>query len=470
VSSDSFLGEDFLLKTDVARTLYHEHAAPMPIFDFHCHLPPQQIAEDITFDNLAQIWLHGDHYKWRLMRANGVEERFCSGGATDEERFMKWAETVPYTLRNPLYVWTHLELKRYFGIDTLLGPTTAESIYSRASEMLRTPEFSVRNLMRRMKVKAVCTTDDPCDTLDWHAKIREDGFEIKVLPTFRPDKAMAAGDPVAYGTYLDRLAQAADTDITDYGSLIAALRQRHAFFHEAGCRLSDHGTETAYAEPFTAKQVAASFARVRSGKALAADELLRLKSALMLEFGRMDHERGWVQQLHFGAMRNNNTRRHRELGPDTGFDSIGDYPIGTALSRFLDSLESEGRLPKTILYTLNSRDNELLTTMAGNFQDGSVPGKMQFGSAWWFHDQRDGMQRQLTALSNMGLLSRFVGMLTDSRSFLSYPRHEYFRRILCRLLADDVENGEAPADMPLLGMLVEGVCFNNAKAYFGIDV
>lgn len=468
--TDGFLNDDFLLKTPFARDLYHGHAEAQPIFDYHCHLPPEDIAEDRTFDNLTQVWLYGDHYKWRGMRSNGVDERFCTGDATDEEKFMAWARTVPYAVGNPLYLWTHLELKRYFGVDTLLNPQTAETIYQTCAEKLRTPEFSVRNLMQRMNVRAVCTTDDPADGLEHHQAIAASGFEVRVLPTFRPDKAMAAEDPAVYNAYVDRLAAAADMDIGSYAQLLEALRARHAFFHEQGCRLSDHGLETAYAHPYTDSGVEKAFARVRGGSTLTTDELLALKSALMVEFGRMDHEAGWTQQLHFGAMRNNNTRLFNALGPDTGFDSIGDFEIGRALSRYLDSLDQTNQLPRTILYTLNARDNELMATMLGNFQDGTIPGKMQFGSGWWFFDQRDGMEKQMTALANLGLLSRFVGMLTDSRSFLSYPRHEYFRRTLCKLLGDLVDLGEIPGDMELLGPMVEGISFGNAREYFGIEL
>ncbi len=467
--STDFLGDDFLLQTPFARSLYHEHAEAMPIFDFHCHLPPADIAADRRFDNLTQIWLYGDHYKWRAMRTNGVDERYCTGDASDEEKFLAWAETVPFAVRNPLFLWTHLELKRYFGVETLLNPSTARGIYERCSEKLRSPEYSVRNLLRRMNVRAVCTTDDPRDDLAHHRAIAQSGFEITVVPTFRPDKAMAAEDPAVYNAYLDTLAAAADSDIRSYDSLLDALRARHAFFHDMGCRLSDHGIETAYAEPFTPAEIDAIFTKVRGGTRLEAAELLKLKSALLLELGRMDHERGWTQQLHFGAMRNNNSRMYERLGPDTGFDSIGDFEIGRPLSRLLDSLDSTDQLPKTILYTLNPRDNELMATMLGNFQDGSIAGKLQFGSGWWFHDQRDGMERQMNALSNMGLLSRFVGMLTDSRSFLSYPRHEYFRRALCKLIAQDAALGELPESLELVGPLVEGICFRNAKEYFGVE-
>jgi glucuronate isomerase len=465
-----FLGDDFLLTTESARRLYHEHAKSMPIFDYHCHLPVQQIAEDKRFDNLYQIWLAGDHYKWRAMRTNGVDERFCTGDATDEQKFMHWAATVPHTVKNPLYVWTHLELKRYFGIDALLGPDSAADIYARCNEMLRTPQFSVRNLLRKMQVKALCTTDDPIDDLRYHRALSADGFEIKILPTFRPDRAMLAEDTTLYNQYLDALGKAADIDICSYQALIAALDKRHEFFHNQGCRLSDHGITTIFAEPFTSTEVGAIFTKVRGGTVLTTVELLKLKSALLIDFARMDASRGWVQQLHLNALRNNNSRLFRQLGPDTGFDSIGDFELAQPLSRFLDMLDCDNQLPKTIIYTLNAADNDVIATMAGAFQDGSVAGKIQFGSGWWFHDQREGMRNQMSSLASLGLLSRFVGMLTDSRSFLSYPRHEYFRRILCQLIGEDVEIGEIPFNMGLLGPMIEDICFNNSKNYIGIDV
>ena len=466
----AFLANDFLLNSEVARRLYHEYAADMPIFDYHCHLPPAQIADDQQWDNLTQIWLYGDHYKWRAMRTNGIDERYCTGDADDYEKFEKWAHTVPATLRNPLYVWTHLELKRYFGVEgELLNPQTARRIYDHCSELLRTPEFSARNIMRKMNVRAVCTTDDPIDSLEHHRRIAADGFEIKVCPAWRPDKAMATEDIAALNSWIDKLQAAANVEITDLTSYIEAIRNRHSFFHEAGCRLSDHGIETAYAEDYTDSQIKAIFAKLRTGNPIDNDEQLKFKSAMLYEFGLMDHERNWVQQFHFGALRNNNSRLFASLGPDTGFDSMGDFEIARPLAKLLDRLDSEDRLAKTILYNLNPRDNELLATMIGNFQDGSVPGKVQFGSGWWFLDQRDGMTKQINALSNMGLLGRFVGMITDSRSFLSYPRHEYFRRILCKLLADDVALGELPNDLDLLGSMVQDICFNNARDHLAID-
>ncbi|MGD0784837.1 MAG: glucuronate isomerase [Sedimentisphaerales bacterium] len=466
-----FIHKDFLLQTDTAKHLYHEHASKMPIFDYHCHLPVQQVADDIQFKNLTQIWLYGDHYKWRAMRTNGVDERFCTGDASDWEKFEKWAQTVPHCLRNPLYHWTHMELKRPFGIgDKLLGPQTAKEIYDKCNELLKTPQFSTRGIMRQMNVKVVCTTDDPIDDLRHHKKIAADGFEVKVYPAWRPDKGMAVENVKAVSEWIDKLSQAAGMDIKNFDDYLAALRKRHDYFHAAGCRLSDHGIETAYADDYTDSEIKKIFDKIRSGKDLDAGEILKFKSAMMFEFGLMDAEKGWVQQLHMGALRNNNSRLFKSLGPDTGFDSIGDFDIGRALVKFLDRLDSRKKLPKTILYNLNPRDNELLATINGSFQDGSAPGKMQFGSGWWFLDQRDGMEKQMTALSNLGLLSRFVGMLTDSRSFLSYPRHEYFRRILCNILGNDVENGLIPKDIKLLGQMVEDICFNNAKNYFGMKI
>ncbi len=466
-----FIHRDFLLQTDTAKHLYHEHAEKMPIFDYHCHLPVQQVADDIQFKNLTQIWLYGDHYKWRAMRTNGVDERFCTGDASDWEKFEKWAQTVPHCLRNPLYHWTHMELKRPFGIgDKLLGPQTAKEIYDKCNELLQTPQFSTRGIMRQMNVKVVCTTDDPIDDLRHHKKIAADGFEVKVYPAWRPDKGMAAENIKALNDWIDKLSQAAGMDIKNFDDYLTAIRKRHDFFHAAGCRLSDHGIETAYADDYTDSEIKKIFDKIRSGKDLDAGEILKFKSAMMFEFGLMDAEKGWVQQLHMGALRNNNSRLFKSLGPDTGFDSIGDFDIGRALVKFLDRLDSQKKLPKTILYNLNPRDNELLATINGCYQDGSVAGKMQFGSGWWFLDQKDGMEKQMTALSNLGLLSRFVGMLTDSRSFLSYPRHEYFRRILCNILGNDVENGLIPRDMKLLGPMVEDICFNNAKNYFGMKI
>lgn len=464
-----FMDNDFLLQTGVAKELYHKHAAKMPIFDYHCHINPQEIAEDKQFKNISEIWLYGDHYKWRGMRSNGIAEKYCTGDATDWEKFEKWAETVPYTLRNPLYHWTHLELKRFFGVDKLLNPATAKEIWDECNAKLQTPEYSCRGIIKMANVHTICTTDDPVDSLEHHRAIKADGFETRVLPAWRPDKAMAVENAKVYNAYIDKLEAAADINIGTFSTLMDALDDRHEFFHQNGCRLSDHGLETALAEDYTRSEIERIFVKVRMVNELTLEEVMKFQSAMLYEFGIMDHSRGWTQQFHIGALRNNNTRLFRKLGADAGFDSIGDFEIARPLSKLLDKLDMENRLSKTILYNLNPRDNELIATMAGNFQDGSVPGKMQFGSGWWFLDQKDGMEKQINALSNLGLLSRFVGMLTDSRSFLSYTRHEYFRRTLCNLIGNDVEKGEIPNDMELLGNMVENICFNNAKEYFKFE-
>jgi glucuronate isomerase len=461
-----FLDDNFLLKTKTSEYLYHEHAKKMPIIDYHCHLVPQQIGEDIQFKNLTQAWLYGDHYKWRAMRTNGIDEKFCTGDAPDFEKFEKWAETVPYTLRNPLYHWTHLELKAYFGIEEILNPSTAKRIYDKASTSLNTKEYSARGLMKMMKVEVVCTTDDPIDNLEYHQKIKKEGFSIKVLPTWRPDKAMAIENPAAYNSYIDKLSEVSGINISSYSNLLEALEIRHNYFSENGCRLSDHGLEHFFADEYTENEIKSIFGKVRAGSKLTKEESSKFKSALLFELAVMDYEKDWVQQFHLGPMRNNNTRLFQKLGPDTGFDSIGDYPQAFQMSRFLDRLDIKDKLAKTILYNLNPAYNEVLATMLGNFNDGSIAGKIQFGSGWWFLDQKDGMKRQMNVLSTLGLLSRFVGMLTDSRSLLSYPRHEYFRRILCNLLGNDVENGEIPNDLPLIGQMIEDISYNNAKNYF----
>jgi glucuronate isomerase len=464
-----FLDKDFLLESDTARRLYHEVAAQMPIIDYHCHLDPRQIAEDIRFENLTQVWLAGDHYKWRAMRANGVEERFCTGDATDKDKFLKWASTVPFTLRNPLYHWTHLELQRYFGIYELLDPESAPGIYQKAGEMLQSEAFSVRNLIRMMNVEVICTTDDPVDALEHHRKIREDGFEIRVLPAWRPDKSVAVEDAATYNNYLDSLEKASETTISTFMGLLTALQARHDFFHQMGCRISDHGMEEFYAEDFDHQEIERIFLKVRNGRKLNQQEVLQFKSAMLIELAAMDHESGWAQQFHVGAIRNNNTRRFHELGPDTGFDSIGDFSMARSMSAFLDHLDEQNQLAKTIVYNLNPVDNALISTMVNNFSDGKTAGKMQFGSGWWFLDQKFGITDQINTLSSLGLLSRFVGMLTDSRSFLSYPRHEYFRRILCNLVGEDVEKGEIPNEPSLVDNLIRNVCYYNAKEYFALQ-
>ena len=462
-----FLDEDFLLDNETAKRLYHETASQMPIIDYHCHLIPEQIAEDINFENLSQIWLAGDHYKWRAMRANGVDERYCTGDATDEEKFIKWGETVPETLRNPLYHWTHLELQRYFGISNLLNPTSSKQIYDKAGEMLRSDEFSVKNLIRKMNVEVICTTDDPVDTLEFHQKIKDDKFETAVLPAWRPDKSMTVNDPKSYNQYLDKLEEASNTSISTYMDLLTALSERHDYFHEMGCRLSDHGMETFISEEIDHLKIEKIFLKVRAGRVLNEQEILQFKSAILIELAVMDHEKNWVQQFHVGAIRNNNTRRYHQLGPDTGYDSIGDFELARPMSIFFDRLDEQDQLAKTIVYNLNPVDNDLMVTMVNNFNDGKTPGKMQFGSGWWFMDQKFGMIDQINSLSALGLLSKFVGMLTDSRSFMSFPRHEYFRRILCNLVGTDVETGELPNDMELLENLVKNVSYFNAKKYFG---
>jgi len=461
-----FLDENFLLQTKTAQQLYHDFAKEMPIIDYHCHLPPDQIAEDIRFENISQIWLYGDHYKWRAMRTNGIDEGYCTGNKSDSEKFQKWAETVPYTLRNPLYHWTHLELQRYFDIHDILSGDNAMDIYTHCTQKLQTPEFSVRNLLRKMNVVNICTTDDPIDSLEHHQKLKRDNFEIKVLPAFRPDKAMNADDPQELTKYISKLEEVSGISVSNYDDYLKALKSRHDYFAENGCAVSDHGLENIFAEDFTDQEIRNIFNSLRNGKTVTKAEILKFKSALLFEFALWDHEKGWVQQYHLGALRGNNTRKLKELGPDTGWDSIGDFSQARSLSKFLNKLDQEDHLAKTIIYNLNPADNELIASMIGNFNDGSVAGKIQFGSAWWFLDQKDGMVKQLDTLSNMGLLSRFVGMITDSRSFLSYPRHEYFRRILCNLIGNDVENGELPGDMKWLGQTVQDISYNNAKTYF----
>ena len=464
----NFLDENFLLQTETAQKLYHEHASKMPIIDYHCHLIPSMVANDHQFKTLTEAWLGGDHYIWRAMRTNGIDEKFCTGKeTTDWEKFEKWAETVPNTMRNPLYHWTHLELKTAFGIDKLLSPATAREIYDECTAKLQTPEYSARNLMRKYKVEVVCTTDDPIDTLEHHIKTIKDGFEVKMLPTWRPDKAMAVESSANFREYVEQLSKVAGVSISTFDDLIVALRKRQDFFAEIGCKLSDHGIEEFYAEDYTDAEIKAIFNKVYGGQELIHSEVLKFKSAMMVIFAEMDWEKGWTQQFHYGAIRNNNTRLFNQLGPDTGFDSIGSFNTAKALSKFLNRLDAQNKLAKTILYNLNPADNEMIATMIGNFQDGTVAGKIQFGSGWWFLDQKDGMERQMNSLSVLGLLSRFVGMLTDSRSFLSYPRHEYFRRTLCNLIGNDVENGLLPyQEIEFIGKMVENISYNNAKSFF----
>jgi len=464
-----FLTEDFLLTTEFSKILYHDYARDLPIIDYHCHLSSQEIANNRQFETLTRAWLEGDHYKWRAMRALGINEKFITGSASDAEKFDQWAYTVPFTMRNPLYHWTHLELKRYFDVSQLLNPDTSKNIYSECSEKLTTPGYSTQSLLRKMKVEVVCTTDDPTDTLEYHQKIKKAGLSVKVLPTFRPDKSFAVESTGTYLQYLDKLSAAAGIEIKDFNALVSALEKRADFFHENGCRLSDHGLEQFYyAEPATTShlKVDTIFGKLLKKETLNREEVEFFKYHALLQLGRLYHKKGWAQQYHVGALRSTNQRMLSKLGPDTGFDSIGDFSQGVALSKFLNELDGTDQLARTILYNLNPSDNEVFATMIGNFNDGSTKGKMQFGSGWWFLDQKDGMEKQINALSNMGLLSCFIGMLTDSRSFLSFPRHEYFRRILCNLIGKDVANGELPADEKWLGKIVSDICYHNAKEYF----
>ena len=466
----NFLDENFLLETKTAEKLYHDYAKQMPVIDYHCHLPPDQIADDKQFDNITQIWLYGDHYKWRAMRANGIEESYCTGNQSDYDKFQKWAETVPYTLRNPLYHWTHLELQRYFDVHQVLNKDTAPTIYDECSAKLQTPQYSVRNLLRKMNVKMVCTTDDPADTLEHHQKIKDDGFEIPILPAWRPDNAMNVGNAQTFISYVQKVEAASNTSISNFTNYLDALKNRHDFFASMGCSVSDHGLEAIYADDYTDTELNAIFDNIYLGNELSVSEQNKFRSAMLVIFAQWDHEKGWVQQFHLGAIRNNNSRLLKTLGADVGVDSIGDFPQGRSLSKFLDRLDINNQLTKTILYNLNPADNELFATMIGNFNDGTVAGKIQWGSGWWFLDQKDGMTKQINTLSNMGLLSRFIGMLTDSRSFLSFPRHEYFRRILCNLFGNDIENGELPNDIEWVGKIVQDICFHNANHYFGFGL
>ena len=462
----AFITDDFLLHGDTARRLYHGFAADCPIYDYHCHLSPRDIADDRRFSDLFEIWLEGDHYKWRAMRANGVPERFCTGDATPYEKFLAWAKTVPKALRNPLYHWTHLELARCFGITDLLDETTGPNIWARAKERLRDPDLSARGILRRFDVRYLCTTDDPAETLEYHEAIASSGFQTRVYPCFRPDRALKTDDPDAFNTWVDRLARSADVAISRLADFLDALRARHEAFHRHGCRLSDHGLDACFAQTCSDDDAGRMFDRVRSGHALDRDQADRFAGYLMLFFGHLDAERGWTKQLHLGAFRNVNSRMRAALGPDSGFDSIGDWPQIRALGWYLDTLARENALPQMIVYDLNPADNYACSTMIGNFQDGSVPGKLQVGSAWWFLDQKEAIEWQLNALSTTGLLSRFIGMLTDSRSFMSYPRHEYFRRVLCNLIGRDVDRGELPNDDALVGGMIRDICFENAAAYF----
>lgn len=461
----SFIHDDFLLGTKTARKLYHKYAEDEPIFDYHCHIPPKDIAQNRQFNNLFEIWLEGDHYKWRAMRSNGVPEKFCTGDATPHDKFMAWARTVPQTLRNPLYHWSHLELSRYFGINELLNEKSAEKIWKKANEQLAKPGLSTQGILKKFKVKVVCTTDDPVDNLEHHRTFALQKHPTGMLPAFRPDKALAINAPVAFNKWIEQLASAANIDINGFGAFLTAIKKRHDFFHSQGCRLSDHGMNHCFADFCSEKVAAGIFDKVRRGEQVTSQEHGQFASFMMLLFGHLDAKRGWTKQLHLGALRSNNTRLLKQLGPDTGFDSIGDFPQAQTLAAYLDKLDSENSLPKTIIYNLNPADNYLFATMIGNFQDGTMAGKIQYGAAWWFLDQKEAMEWQLNALSNLGLLSRFVGMLTDSRSFMSYCRHEYFRRTLCNLIGRDIENGEIPDDEKLVGGMIRNICYSNAKDY-----
>lgn len=463
-----FIHDDFLLHTDAARDLYHSFAKSEPIYDYHCHLPPQQILSNHQFADLSEIWLGGDHYKWRALRSNGVDERFITGNASPREKFDAWVRTVPHTLRNPLYHWSHLELARYFGLTDIIDEKSADKIWHEANAKL--PSLRVHDILAANHVAVICTTDDPADPLDLHQQIAQLGLKTRVYPTFRPDKALLVSAPAAFNAWLEKLSGVTKLQIRSFDEFLAALQKRHDDFHALGGRLSDHGMENAFAAPCTAAEAAAIFDAAHTGRAASPADEARFSSFMMLEFGRWDARKGWTKQLHLGALRNNNTRLLAKLGPDTGFDSIGDFPQARALSNYLNTLDSTDELPRTVLYNLNPADNYVFGTMIGNFQDGTIPGKLQFGSGWWFLDQKEAMEWQINALSNLGLLSRFVGMLTDSRSFLSYPRHEYFRRILCNLLGRDMENGEIPADRALVGDLVRRICFANARDYFRLPL
>ncbi len=464
----TFLDKNFILENKTAERLYHDYAADMPIIDYHCHLPPDEIAKDKKYENLTKIWLNGDHYKWRALRANGVNEKYITGDASDYEKFEKWAETVPYTMRNPLYHWTHMELKNPFGVEKLLNKSTAKEIYDHCSGLLQTDAFSCKNLLKKFKVTTICTTDDPVDTLSHHKEIKESGFEVTVLPTFRADNVLGTNNIAGLNEYLDSLENVTGIEISGFYDLVEALKIRHDYFHQHGGRLSDHGLEHMYAEDYTDTEIKQIFSKIRNKITLSEEDQMKYKSAMLYELAVMDHEKGWAQQFHLGALRNNNTRMVSMIGPDTGYDSIGDFEMGISMSRFFNRLEKEQKLTKTIIYNLNPRDNYLFASMVGNFNDGSVPGKMQFGTGWWFLDQKEGMEWQMNALSTQGLLSRFIGMLTDSRSFLSYPRHDYFRRILCNLIGKDVENGLIPDDIEWLGQMVKDISYNNAKNYLNI--
>ena len=465
----AFLDENFLLETPTAQLLYHDHVKNLPIIDYHCHLDPKLIAKNHRFKNITELWLSGDHYKWRLMRANGVDEQFITGDASDWDKFMKFAETIPYTMRNPMYHWTHMELQRVFGIDKLLSPKTATEIYDKCNKMLQQDGFTARGLMKKFKVEVVCTTDDPCDTLTYHDQIKDSDFDIKVLPTWRPDKSLAVENTSEFVNYIQKLSNVSGAKINSFKDYIKAIKNRHDYFNSMGCKLSDHGIEAFYSDDCSIEEAEAIFKKVYIEKNDLTDkEIGKFKSKMLYENAILNFEKGWVQQFHFGAIRNNNTKMFNSIGADTGYDSIDDNSnLAASMSRFFDRLQTQDKLAKSIIYNLNPRDNYLVATMVANFQEGPVAGKIQFGSGWWFLDQKDGMEDQMNVLSTQGLLSRFVGMLTDSRSFISYPRHEYFRRILCNLIGNDIEEGLLPAsEMEFIGQMVENISYYNAKDYF----
>jgi len=465
-----FINENFLLRNKTARNLYREYAADEPILDYHCHLSAKEIAENRRFRDLTEIWLEGDHYKWRAMRANGVPERYCTGNAKPYEKFLAWARTVPHTLRNPLYHWTHLELKRYFDIDSLLDENTAEDVWKRANEQLAKNEFSTQGILEKFRVVAVCTTDDPAHTLEYHERIQSSGSATAVFPTFRPDRALRVDDPAGFNQWTSELGAAAKMPIAKFSDFLEAIRKRHQDFHDHGCRLSDHGLAYCYTDFCSEADAAAIFEKARSGNQASPDEAGKFGAFLMLLFGHLDAEKGWTKQLHLGSYRNGNTRANKTLGRDTGFDAIGDWPQAESLARYLDRLDQDNRLPKIIVYNVNPADNYVIATIVGSFQDGSIPGKVQFGSGWWFLDQKEGMEWQMNALSNCGLLSQFVGMVTDSRSFMSHPRHEYFRRVLCNLIGNEIEAGELPDDEELIGSMIRNICFENAKRLLELPI
>ena len=461
----SFINDNFLLKTKTAQRLYHHYAKDLPIIDYHNHLSPKDIAKDKQFDNLTQVWLYGDHYKWRAMRANGISEEYITGNKSDKEKFEKWAETVPYTLRNPLYHWTHLELQRYFDVHQLLDKKSSNTIYKKCSDKLKSKEYAVQSLLLKMKVEILCTTDDPIDDLQYHKQFKESGHAIKMLPAFRPDNVILI-EKENFLSYLEQLSEASNVSINSFNLLLKSLKNRIDFFHSMGCKLADHGLENIPVVSFTHSEIETIFLKRINNKPIDVLEIQKYQLAILTELAKLYHDKNWVMQLHLGAIRNNNTKLAQEIGADVGCDSIGDYEQATGLSHFLNKLNKESKLPKTILYNLNPSDNEVFATMAGNFNSNGGINKVQWGAAWWFLDQKNGMEKQLNTLSNMGLLSRFVGMLTDSRSFLSFPRHEYFRRILCNLLGEDIENGELPNDIDWIGKMVQDICYYNAKEYF----